>query len=477
MSKDATKKKKLPTVEDERGKKYPLKAELARGGQGAVYTTDLPKVLIKGFTNKDEGEKKRWRAHIEWLIRQDIADLKLARPLVLLKAPRTGYVMELMDGLIPLRTLLDSFIEAAEKISEDNENPQLQNYLEQGGLRRRVHILCQLARTLNQLHSRGMLYGDLSLDNIFVSDDPNYAETWLIDCDNISVDTHSGLTVHTPDYGAPEVVRGEAMLSSLTDCWSFAVIAYQLLTHNHPLKGDLVNEGEPEVEDEALRGEHPWINDPDDFDNECFTNLPMQLVGHSKLPKLFQQTFGPGKNKPVDRIGMAEWLEALTEIDEHLFVCQECGGHSLLPLDTSDLENVQCFFCEAEVDEHLVLLEEFISLTDKEKSEKYPELNSNKITTGRKVCLQPGDEKELKRLMPSFSYDMIPSDHIHLKYSDTGLIVTPVEPLHISRGSLNTKEFKKKIRLKEDMRGKNSEPYCLHLGNPLETHIFWQFRW
>ncbi|TOM54400.1 protein kinase, partial [Vibrio parahaemolyticus] len=108
MSKNKT--KKLPILEDVRGAKYPLKNQLASGGQGVVYTTELPQVLIKGFTNKDETAKKRWHSHIEWLIRQDIADLKLARPLVLLKEPRMGYVMELMDGLVPLKSLLDSFI-------------------------------------------------------------------------------------------------------------------------------------------------------------------------------------------------------------------------------------------------------------------------------------------------------------------------------------------------------------------------------
>ncbi|EKA7357407.1 TPA: protein kinase [Vibrio parahaemolyticus] len=475
MSKNKT--KKLPILEDIRGAKYPLKNQLASGGQGVVYTTELPKVLIKGFTNKDETAKKRWHSHIEWLIRQDIADLKLARPLVLLKEPRMGYVMELMDGLVPLKSLLDSFIEATDSISEENQTPHIQNYLDQGGLRRRIRILCQLARTLNQLHSRGMLYGDISPDNIFVSDDPNYSETWLIDCDNISFESHCGLTVHTPDYGAPEVVRGDAMLSSLTDCWSFAIIAYQLLTHNHPLKGDLVNGGEPEMEEEALRGEHPWINDPNDPDNECWSNLPIQLIEESKLPHLFQQTFGPGKNMPLERPSMAEWLEALTEVDEHLFVCHNCGGHSLLPLDNTDLDDICCFFCDSAADEQLVQFEEFIFLSDKEKQETYPELDGNQVVTGRRVCLQPGDKKELKRLLPSFSYDKIPSDHIQLEYSDSYLMVIPVEPLHISRGNEHIQEFSKKIRLKADNRGKSNEPYGIHLGNPKDTHIFWQFRW
>lgn len=468
------KKKKLPTLEDIRGAQYPLKEELSRGGQGVVYTTDLPNVLIKGFTNKDESAKQRWRAHIEWLIRQDIADLKLARPLVLIKQPRMAYAMELMDGLVELTSLLDSFIQASDNATD--ETPHIRNYLDQGGLRRRIRILCQLARTLNQLHGRGMLYGDLSPDNIFVSDDPAYAETWLIDCDNISYESHSGLTLHTPDYGAPEVVRGEAMLSSLTDCWSFAVIAYQLLTHNHPLKGEIINDGEPELEDEALRGEHPWINDPDDPDNECFSNLPLQLLEHSKLPALFQQTFGPGKQEPMQRPTMAEWLEALTEVDEHLFVCKACGGHSILPVDTQHLDDVECFFCEKPVDPELVLFEEFISVSDEEKREKYPELESAPIATGRIVCLQPGDQKELKRLMPSFSYDRVPSDHIQLEFQQD-LIITPAEPLHLSRGDGNIKEFSKKIPLKTSKRYQDDTPYRIHLGDPEQTHVFWQFRW
>lgn len=470
-------KKKFPILEDVRGAQYPLKEKLSRGGQGVVYTTELPNVLIKGFTNKDESAKQRWRSHIDWLIRQDIADLKLARPLVLIKEPRMAYAMELMDGLVELTSLFSSFIQANENATDENPAPHIQNYLDQGGLRRRIRILCQLARTLNQLHGRGMLYGDLSPDNIFVSDDPAYAETWLIDCDNISYESHSGLTLHTPDYGAPEVVRGEAMLSSLTDCWSFAVIAYQLLTHNHPLKGEMINDGEPEMEDEALRGEHPWINDPDNPDNKCSSNLPEQLLEHSKLPALFQQTFGPGKQLPTQRPTMAEWLEALTEVDEHLFVCKECGGHSILPVGTQQLDDVECFFCGEPADTELVLFQEFISVSDDDKQNKQSEIEDNYIVTGRTVCLQHGDQKELKRLMPSFSYDLVPSDHIQLDFQQDKLIITPAEPLHMSRGDANIKEFSKKIPLRCSKRHEDDTPYRIHLGDPEQTHVFWQFRW
>ena len=262
--------KTVRTVQDSKGAVYELRSELSRGGQGVVYHTQYPQVLVKGLISKDEKLRQRWRQRLAWLVRQDLADLKIARPLVLLAEPRCGYVMELMDGLVPLQSLLESYVAAGEDFLAD--------YQRQGGLRRRIRILCQLARTLNQLHARGMLYGDLSPSNIFVSDDPAYAETWLIDCDNISLEAHSSLTMYTADYGAPEVVRGDGLLSSLTDAWSFAVIAYQLLTHNHPFKGEQVSDGEPEEEDAALRGERPWICDGQDDANACFINLPIQLI-------------------------------------------------------------------------------------------------------------------------------------------------------------------------------------------------------
>lgn len=462
-------------VQDTRGANYQLKPELSRGGQGVVYRTDHPKVLIKGFTNKDPDTALQWRSKIEWLIRQDLDGLKISKPLIMLELPRNGYVMELMDGLVPLQNILDSFIEAGDEAPQD--------YLGQGGIRRRIRILCQLARTLNQVHSKGMLYGDLSPANIFVSDDPEHAETWLIDCDNISLEANSGLTLHTVDYGAPEVVRGDSLLSSLTDCWSFAVIAYQLLTHNHPFKGDIVNDGEPEEEEAALRGEYPWINDATDLDNECFANLPIQLLEHSRLPELFSRCFEQGRTQPVERPSMAEWLEALSETDERLVVCKECSGHTLLPQDWQVDSDATCFFCDEEVDKNLVILEEFIVQPEEEHSSND---SSAWVATGRFVVLQENESRELKRLMPTFLYDRYPDEHIRIEHTENGFGIHPLPEteipplrkteLHLQRGE-KTKRLEKYQGLPQELRWKNKEPYWLHVGNINEQHIVWQFRW
>lgn len=462
--------KTVRTVQDSKGSVYELRSELSRGGQGVVYHTQYPQVLVKGFTSKDERLRQRWRQRLAWLIRQDLADLKIARPLVLLAEPRCGYVMELMDGLVPLQSLLESYVAAGEEFLAD--------YQRQGGLRRRIRILCQLARTLNQLHARGMLYGDLSPSNIFVSDDPAYAETWLIDCDNISLEAHSSLTLHTADYGAPEVVRGDGLLSSLTDVWSFAVIAYQLLTHNHPFKGEQVNDGEPEEEDAALRGERPWIYDGQDDTNACFNNLPIQLMEHSKLPGLFARCFEQGKVMPSERPGMAEWLEALSEVDERLIHCAECGATTLVPLTVQTLDEQLCFFCDEPLDKSAVLFEEFIELVPEEEQSEQLTTPETHLATGRKVWLQPGQSVELKRLMPTFSYDLRPSDHIRIEYLDKGLGIyaLPEAELTVQRGAID-KPLERDLMLKESLRGHHSEPYRIHVGDMQKTHVFWQFSW
>ena len=455
-------------VQDTKGSVYELREELSRGGQGIVYRTQYPQALVKGFINKDEQVRQRWHRHIAWLIDQDLSDLKLARPLALLAEPRFGYVMELMDGLVPLQSLLDSFINAEDEAPAD--------YLRQGGLRRRIRILVQLARALNQLHARGMLYGDLSPSNIFVSDDPAHAETWLIDCDNISLEAHDGLTVHTADYGAPEVVRGDALLSSLTDSWSFAVIAYQLLTHNHPFKGELISDGEPEEEEAALRGEYPWIYDQQDDANQCFANLPIQLIEHSRLPALFSRCFELGRHNASERPGMAEWLEALTEIGERLYCCASCGGSTLLPAELGSIHDASCFFCDEPADSRLVLFEEFIVLP--EEGESQDGEPGSMIATGRQVWLQPEGNLELKRLMPTFSYDRWPTDHIRIEYTEQGLVIHPLPhgKLHLQRGEAK-KPLERQQGLKESLRGQHKEPYQIHVGELEESHIIWQFRW
>lgn len=122
------------------------------------------------------------------------------------------------------------------------------------------------------------------------------------------------------------------------------------------------------------------------------------------------------------------------------------------------------------------MFEEFIALPD--EAEGSPEEPGNMIATGRKVWLQPGGDLELKRLMPTFSYDRWPADHLRIEYSDQGLGIHPLpqSKLHLQRGSAK-KPLERYQGLKESLRGQHEEPYRLHVGELAESHVIWQFRW
>ena len=184
------------------------------------------------------------------------------------------------------------------------------------------------------------------------------------------------------------MVRGEAQLSSLTDIWSFAVIAWQLLTHNHPFKGELVSNGPPEMEEAAMRGECPWINDAQDDANHCFVNLPPELIAHSVLPALFARCFEQGLLEPCERPGMAEWLEALSAVDECLFTCDGCGGSTLLAAEAESAAEAVCFYCDRPADPLLVRFSEYVAQPQDDSNLDAESL----IATGRSVWLQPGGD-------------------------------------------------------------------------------------
>ena len=155
-------------VSDRKGTDYTLTGRIGEGGQGVVCSTDRPGVLVKiAGKGKSANERHQWTRHVEWLMRQPLDGLHLARPLEIIAKPDsvTGYIMELMDGLEPLENALKSSIQ----IFRENEEDQLAGYRETGGLKRRLLLLQQLAYTLADLHARGMAYGDLSPNNIFIS--------------------------------------------------------------------------------------------------------------------------------------------------------------------------------------------------------------------------------------------------------------------------------------------------------------------
>lgn len=343
-SSKATPKRRV--VQDQQGIEYQLTDKLGEGGQGVVCTTDRNNVLVKLFTDRDPERRRRWVNRLNWVLNQELDGLRIARPRALIERPYPGYVMELMDGLESLQSGLEHSLAAL------RDGAGLSGYLATGGLRRRLALLRELATTLAGLHARGLAYGDLSPANVFVSQSIEHCQVWLIDCDNLCATERLGHGhLHTPGFGAPEVVRGERGVNSLTDSWSFAVLAFEVLTQSHPLKGQAVLDAEPEVEARALRGELPWVHHPDDPSNQACEGLPLELVATPRIQALFEDCFNAGRDNPLARPSLATWTDALEAAWALMLDCtaQDCGSSFYWN------DERQCPFCDQVAADGLLL--------------------------------------------------------------------------------------------------------------------------
>src|SRR5690606_3813545 len=187
-------------------------------------------------------------------------------------------------------------------------------------LRRRLRACAKLAALLSELHGRGCSYGDLSPSNVYISENAEDSEVWLIDCDNI----YQGVNpraVYTRGFAAPELLRAKFGADSLTDAWSLAVIVFETLAATHPLRGDYVDEGEPELEEKAHLGELPWIDHPEDDTNRSSNGVPRDLVMSSGLRDLAHRCFELSAHDRLKRPSASAWAEKLQEAADLTLLC------------------------------------------------------------------------------------------------------------------------------------------------------------
>ena len=331
---------KSRNVFDGDGNAYTLDTRIGEGGQGIVFTTKEKNVLVKLLNSRDKEKVKAFNSQLKWLLAQDLEGVNLALPKAIIESPLKGYVMEMMDELHPLEKVVE---ESYLGLAEDDS---IEKYLSTGGIRRRLKILLNLAKLLAEIHGRGYAYGDLSPANIFVSEDSAHSQVWLIDCDNLCFqERQSKPSVHTPGYGAPEVVKYGANINCTTDAWSFAVVAFELLTHQHPFKGLAVEDGEPEVVEElAHKADFPWVYDSSDNSNEPTGGIPIELVTSSRLKDLFKRCFEDGRDRSWSRPSMAQWRDALQEALDQQIVCVSGCRSSFFY--SSESEEQVCALCE-----------------------------------------------------------------------------------------------------------------------------------
>lgn len=335
-----------------------LKAEeLGRGGQGVVFRTKDPDLAIKLVTDKNgtpienADDIKKYSQQLKRFRFLPLPEnLNIAAPVALLKN-NAGYVMQLLSEMIPFDSFWpnDKYIKIDVKedipkwLSEmpEDEAGKLVYYCKSGGLKRRLNVLYKTATLLAKLHGAGLVYGDISPNNIFVSESSDNSSVWLIDADNIRFELLSnGKSVYTPNYGAPELVQGTDCGRPASDCHAFAVVAFYMLSLLHPFIGQKVLDGDDEdwadqdldaddndnqtAEEKAYAGLFPWIDDINDDSNLNGGGLPRQLLLTKKLETLFQRTFSEGRTNSLQRPTIFHWPIAFAQAADKTIVCTEC---------------------------------------------------------------------------------------------------------------------------------------------------------
>ncbi|MEQ6970779.1 protein kinase domain-containing protein [Pectobacterium polaris] len=356
---------------------------LGQGGQGVVFRTKDPDLAIKLVTDEsgtpvtDEESVERYSKRFKRVRLLPLPEsLNISVPAALLQN-NAGYVMQLLSEMVPFSHFWLNG-KSAEKIGPDdipawlsampgNEAKKIIHYYRTGGLRRRLHSLYKCASLLARLHGNGMVYGDISPNNIFISEGLDDSSVWLIDADNIRFEiTAGGSVVYTPKYGAPELVQGKYGGRPSSDCHAFAVVAFYLLSLIHPFVGkkvDGTDEGDwadeenddEDIEDKAYAGLFPWVDDQDDDSNSSDSGLPRSLLLTEKLITLFEGTFGPGRTSPLLRPTIYHWPEALAYAADMTVTCPECSMSYYYDFIHPETEDHNCPYCKTQRPQVLIL--------------------------------------------------------------------------------------------------------------------------
>lgn len=306
-------------VVDARKNRYELGRCLGEGGQGVVFEVKGGKLAAKLLRTRDASQVRTLENQMHFLRSLDLAGIPIAQPEAVIVHPAPGYLMRLLADMGPLQEVMSP---PPAKVGSN-----ARWYQETGGLRRRLRICARTARAISLLHAKGLCYGDVSPHNVYVSKAVVNDHVVLIDADNLRYACDpANRALYTPGYGAPEVVKGLSMASSLADAHALAVTVFRVLTLAHPLIGDMVEEGEPELEERALRGDVPWIDNPHDRANASSRGIPRERVMSEATVRLAARTFGEGLRAATSRPSAGEWADVLERAALNCVRCKACDS-------------------------------------------------------------------------------------------------------------------------------------------------------
>ena len=425
--------------------------KLGQGGQGIVFRTKDPDLAVKLVTKEsgvpvtDMESLKKYSERFKNVLRLPLPkNLNVCTPKVLLQ-DQAGYVMQLLNEMIPFNHFINGHGHQEKKITShdipkwlseapEEEAKKIIHYSKTGGIRRRLMGLYHCAAVLARLHGCGMVYGDISPSNIFISENLDHLSVWLIDADNIWFEIEKGKSVYTPKYGAPELVQGKDGGRPSSDCYAFAVVAFYILSLIHPFCGKKLTETDDNsdwaddensndnIEEQAYAGLLSWVDDQEDDSNSSESGFRRSLILTEKLTILFDNTFNEtGRISPLSRPTIYHWPSALAQAADMTIQCPSCNMYYYYDFIHPETSEHHCPYCK-EKRPRIFILKTY-RWYGKEKPLRTP-----CWLYAREVVDDPHFSVILpKRVFYEFTMRDSDDDYISLSIEDKGVIVKKID--------------------------------------------------
>ena len=220
-------------------------------------------------------------------------------------------------------------------------------FINTGGIKARLQILISLASQLADYHRQNKVYKELVPVYIKVANDKNNTLTVILPKTNYITSGFNDIFIYA-SYAAPEVVNRRIPNTPMSDCYTFAIIAFELLEFCHPFLGDNVLKNN--LYEDAFKGRLPWIDDPSDSSNRLIHRYYDRYFITTRLWKLIERTFTVGMYDIYARPTIYDWQDALIEEMKTLRFCSDCKTDFLC----TDIED-ECPFCDNLQDFKLVV--------------------------------------------------------------------------------------------------------------------------
>lgn len=307
-----------PRVHDDDGRPVPLVRRVRSDERAEVWCAADGRTAVSILQSPDYTAVERWRDRLAAIDVLDLTGLPFPARTGRVRSHRPAFAWRLPSAVMPLGQL------AVPPTGAE----LLPWYAATGGLRGRLDRLGRVAAGIAAVHDAGLAYGDPSYAGILVPETgavvPGRAGVWLTDVQDVTALTEVRRPPEvTSACAAPELHAGRLGVSSLSDSYAFAVLAFHVLATLHPFLGDEAY-GDPALQHRAFAGELPWIDAAADNSNRSSYGLSRHLILDRVLRDLFARSFESGRHDPGMRPTARDWSAALGRCVRRTLACPRC---------------------------------------------------------------------------------------------------------------------------------------------------------